>query len=412
MKQSKTKNHYIVIYTRISIFLAIIGLSSCASIESSSPVQIIADAHLQTVNTIDVYSENDTIHALFSGIDTVSQQLTLKYLRSTNHGESWSSPVIVNRNIALVKKSKRGNDFQIAAFREHIMAIWQTKGGEPWTGKIAAALSNDNGKTWNKIPSPVSDIYSKIDQGYFDLTADPAGNFHINWLDDREEAGDTQGLRYAQFQKNTNTWTLHKDIELTACTCCWSNITADKKGNIHTLFRDDSPRDMKIISSLDNGKSWQTPNTVENFDWQFVGCPHQGGGIATTQENDQTIIHSLVWNGKNSNRGLYYSQSVLSAKKSQAIISMGDNTSASGDIAVSNNNRIATTYITGNFGNKRVIARISNDGGKSWSGEQQLTIKGAEPSHPRIVGTSQGFSVFWTEWQENGNAAVIMSTLK
>ena len=357
---------------------------------------------------MDIYAENNTIHALFSGIDKTSQQPALKYLQSLDAGKTWLAPITVEQDASSIKQSRRGNDFQIAAHENKIMAIWRVKGGEPWTGKISAALSQDYGKTWDKIASPVSDKYAKIDQGYFDLEADLQGRFHIAWLDDREEAGETQGLRYARFSDNEwGLWDYHSDLEKSACTCCWSSISSDPKGNIHVLFRNDKPRDMFSISSNDAGKSWQKSSTIWPFEWEFIGCPHQGGSITTALVNNKVVIHTVVWNGKESNRGLYY----LSQSSSNKLVSIGDNTSASGDIAVFNNDHVGIVYITGDAEKKHVMVRISKDGGLSWLAERRLSLDGAEPSHPKIIATASGFRFFWTEWQDSGDAIVMMSKI-
>jgi len=395
-----------------SIFTLFV-LSSCALLSHKTPMQKIVNTGLKTVHTLDLYTEKNTIHALFSGIDKQSQKLALKYIHSLDTNNAWSAPITVNLDLSPLKKSKRGNDFHVAAFGNKIMAAWQTIGGEPWTGKIAVALSRDLGQTWQQIASPVSDKYAKIDQGYFDITADKQGQFHMVWLDDREEAGDTQALRYARFADQKNgLWDQHSTLELTACTCCWSSITTDKEGNIHALYRDDNPRDMMLISSLNGGQSWQKAKTTGAFGWQFVGCPHQGGGLVSTQSDNKSILHSVIWNGETSHRGLYYSQSELTKDKASNLISMDDNNSSSGDIAAMDNKHLRIIYTTGDYESKSVMTKASNDGGLSWTTEQRLTNDGAEPSHPRIIATEKGFRFFWTEWQENGDAIAIISELK
>jgi len=404
------KKHTLISFICIAF---LVFLSSCALFKPKTPAQQNIKLGLKTVYTLDIYSENKTLHALFSGIDSQSNERALKYISSLDSGKNWIEPVTINQNLASVKKSKRGNDFQLAATDNKIMAVWQTKGAEPWTGKIAAALSKDFGKTWQQIASPVSDKYAHIDQGYFDLAADPQGNFHLVWLDDREEVGNTQGLRYAHFNtKKNNGWNRHKDLELTACTCCWASISIDSNNNIHVLYRDDSPRDMRLISSLDHGKSWQQSKTAGAFGWDFIGCPHQGGGLTNTQIDNKTILHSVIWNGKNNQQGIYYSQSELNKDKIATLLPMGDKNSASGDIAALDNDHIRIIYTSGDFESTSVITRSSTDGGQSWSNELQLTHEGAQPSHPRIIATADGFRFFWTEWQENGDALAIISKLE
>lgn len=402
-------------YSHFLCFLSVlcfIGLSSCATLEHTSPKQQQIQLNLKTVHTLDVYSDNQTLHALFSGLDSDSNQLAVKYIHSLNAGKNWISPVTVNLDLAPVKKSKRGNDFQLAASGNKIMAIWQTQGGEPWTGILAVALSRDFGQTWQQINSPVNDQFSKVDQGYFDIAADHNGEFHLVWLDDREEAGNTQGLRYAHFNDQQNTWDQHATIENTACTCCWPSISISNNNHVHVLFRDDSPRDMHLISSLDNGKSWQTSKTSGAFEWDFIGCPHQGGGLTTSLKNEKTILHSVIWNGKTNNPGIYYSQSELNQDKIMVLQRLGNNSSSSGDIASLDNNHLRIVYTTGDFETKSVVSRVSNDAGLTWSNEIRLSRVGSEPSHPRIVATDAGYRFFWTEWQKNGDALAIITALE
>lgn len=394
------------------ILLIIATLSSCALIGHKTPSQKTLSAGLKSVYTLDVFADKKVLHTLLSGIDSNSKHITLKYLRSTDSGTTWSAPVTVNQDLAPVKKSKRGNDFQLAASDNKIMAIWQTKGAEPWTGKLAVALSVDFGQSWQQIASPVDDQYAAIDQGYLDLTADSLGNFHIAWLDDREEAGNTQGLRYARFNNQNNAWDYHQTLEATVCTCCWASITTDTSNQVHILYRDDSPRDMRLISSLNGGQSWQGSQPTADFGWEFVGCPHQGGGLITTTTAEKTTLHSIIWNGKAATRGVYYSQSELNKDKIASLQSLGDSFSASADIAAINSQHLRTVYTAGGFDSKSVVTRSSFDGGQSWSAEQQLTNEKAEPSHPRIVATTEGFRFFWTEWQKNGDAIAIISELK
>src|SRR3712207_7239577 len=49
------------------------------------------------------------------------------------------------------------------------------------------------------------------------------------------------------------------------------------------LYRDKNPRDMALVASADAGATWGEPVRVGRFDWDFDGCPHVGGGLATAQ---------------------------------------------------------------------------------------------------------------------------------
>jgi hypothetical protein len=115
----------------------------------------------------------------------------------------------------------------------------------------------------------------------------------------------------------------------------------------------------------------------------------------------------VVWNGNESDRGLYYHSQPTTNKP----VSIGDKSSASGDIATIADKHIGIVYITGDTEKKHVMVKLSEDGGESWSAERRLSLDGAEPSHPKIIGTASGFRFFWTEWQKNGDAIVVMSEI-
>ncbi len=395
----------------IAGLMCLLPLMSCAPInnrqENLNPV--ILPVQLSHIHTLDIYQSGDTIHSLVSGVERSGGEVVLKYQSSKDAGVTWSTPSYVNKNFSSVKTSKRGNDFQLAANDDSILAAWKTSGSEPWVGILVFALSKDAGQSWQTVPSPIEGQFKAVDQGYFDLNVDAHGNFHLVWLDDREEAGDTQGLRYAQYASSTG-WQHIVDLEHTACTCCWSRVVSNEQNNVHVLYRDDQPRDMRVISSFSKGKSWQSPHTVADFGWEFIGCPHQGGAIATKQEQGRDRLYSLVWNGEASAKGLYFTQADAARNNWSPERQVGGKTAKSGDLAI-DGGRIGITYTVGLAEQKQVVFKLSEDGGETWSSALFLSEPGVGPSHPRIVSSQRGFRIFWTEWLENGDAIAMMSAL-
>ncbi len=393
-----------------SILLFSLFLWACAT--QIKPVQnkpVLFDAGLSDVHTLDLYSTEDSIHSLVSGIDKQTGATVVKYLASGDAGQSWTSPVIVNQGQAEIKASKRGNDFQLAVSASSILAAWKTVGADPWVGVLSFAISHDGGNSWEKVASPLGEELSAFDQGYFDLGADGDDNFHLSWLDDREEAGDTQGLRYARYSTE-NGWHFVTNLEQTVCTCCWSKIVNDDQRNVHVLFRDDSPRDMRLISSFSQGKSWSPAKTIIPFNWEFIGCPHQGGALTNATLQDKAHLLALVWNGDSEKKGLYFSRTHADEQNGSSATQVAGKTSKSGDLAVINE-RIGMVYSEGLAEDKKVVFKQSINGGEHWSEGTVLTAPGVGPSHPRIVTTGEGFRVFWTEWLDSGEAVAKMSAL-
>lgn len=103
---------------------------------------------LLEITSFDIYKDGETLHTLISGLKTEKDTIqTVSYLQSTDNGKNWSIPVEIPMSLSEVLAS-RGNDVQIAAKGENLVAIWQAQGGIPNSGALMSVYSHDAGKTW------------------------------------------------------------------------------------------------------------------------------------------------------------------------------------------------------------------------------------------------------------------------
>jgi photosystem II stability/assembly factor-like uncharacterized protein len=144
-----------------------------------------------------------------------------------------------------------------------------------------------------------------------------------------------------------------------------------------------------------NGGVWQDRGAVGAFDWQFDGCPHCGGGIASEPDGR---LHSVVWSGKAGVEGLYYLYSNDAGGHWSPPVRIADGNSRESDIAVLADGRIGIVFV----GVDGVSLLQSRDAGAHWKPPQRLSADGAVADHPRIVATQQGFRVFWTQKRTGG----------
>ncbi len=225
------------------------------------------------------------------------------YLWSDNGGALWSNPVIVADGSS---SSMPGNDVRFAVKGSRQIIVWKDKGEFPGWGRARLAVSRDAGLHWQPGNSLVDENIS-INQGYFSLLADQ-DTFHLLWLDDRKESGDDQQLRHSQSSNGLN-W--HEDtlVDNSVCTCCWLSAK-NFEGEVFALYRGTTPRDMKIASYEAENKAWKMMGRVGEFDWQFTGCPHQGGAFAVSEHDTTTIFHSVVFTGHSEMLGLHYLSSL------------------------------------------------------------------------------------------------------
>jgi hypothetical protein len=384
----------------ILFIFATTTLASESPIGDSLEIYPAIDGFLD-VQSLDVVTEGATLHALLSGRFDQGEQIKVAYVFSHDQGKTWSIPVILTHQGDAPVISRRGNDVQLAALGSHRVAVWQSRGDLPSMGPMVVAYSKDGGKTWERGDNPaVGDTLHN--QSYMDMVMDQVGHIHLVWLDDREEHGNTQGLRYAKSLDGGQHWQAESTIDASVCTCCWNRLALLSEQIPTVLFRDTVPHDMMLGRGSLNGKTWQIPSAVGAFDWQFEGCPHCGGGLTGIALGKKHALHSVVWTGKESESGLYYLFSSDEGQHWSKPRRIGDWQHREGDIAALSPKRLGIVFNKVAAKSSTIHFMDTNDGGRHWSEPVTLSPSGVVADHPRILATRSGFSVVWTEKRMGG----------
>lgn len=365
------------------IFYSTLFLLSCASAPPNFSDYKTA-SHLAEIVSFDVYQDGETLHALVLGFkNPTDKQQSVQYLQSPDNGQHWSPAVEIQTPFAPALAA-RGNDVQLAANGENLVALWQIQGELPNFGALASVYSHDGGKTWQVGKNPAMD--NAGDQSHADLIADKNGDFHAVWLADPEENG-YQSLRYARSNQAGESWQPPEKLDDSTCSCCSNTLAISKNNQLHVFYRDMNPRDMTLLSSEDFGKNWQHKETVGEFNWHFDGCPHVGGAIAFDENNN---FYASVWTGLEKKSGLYTVNSL-----SKTPVKIGKNATHS-EIAIFKNRLILAWDEMSKDGTGIFVAE-SMDKGASWSTPRRLSELGSKATHPRIVATEENALILWTE---------------
>lgn len=393
-------------FTQPIRLLASVALLFC----SASALQAHPPSHgqsLQGVHALDIYENNGVLHQLKAEYHEGKPAPLLLYIKSEDGGETWTAPIQVDKGLPHAHAARRGMDPQIAAFGEKIIAVWMSPGTDQFGGgPMTTSISEDGGKTWKQGPNPADDN-STEGHGFIDIISDPKGSFHLTWLDNRDGL---RGLRYTQSQDYGKTWAANSTPDKETCECCWNTMAVAPDGKVAILYRDKAPRDMSVVLAAEKENQWQTPIKIGNFNWEFNGCPHVGGGIAFTETDADPIMHTAVWTGQSGQSGVYYFASTDLGKTWTEAVRFGAKTSTHPDIAI-NGNDILVVWSESAEDHSSTYAARSKDGGKTWSEKQQLSAKGTNASHPRVVHTQIGFRIFWTAEKE-GSPSTVESALE
>ncbi|MGH8504000.1 MAG: sialidase family protein [Gammaproteobacteria bacterium] len=379
-----------------SVLLGILPLTGC---DSRSDAVHYRTSGLRDVASLDVYVDGRTIHLVLAG--PAADAKTLRYTRSDDGGDTWSNPVRVDR--AVPYDAHRGNDVQLAAHGDRLVAVWSIAGtGYGGSRPLVSAISRDGGKTWAPGPDP-ADTDSTEGHGFADLTASGNGDFHLVWLDSR--SGE-QALYHARSTNGGRHWSRNTPIDAATCECCWNTIKASADGDLFVLYRNVDPRDMALAQTGD-GKRWRRLGPVGRFNWDFDGCPHAGGGLAVAPGGE--LLHAVVWTGHQRSVGLYHLISADGGHQWSQPRRLGDASAQHADVAVLDADGVAAVWDAAGSQGQAIVAALSGDGGRTWA-QHYVLQSTTSPSHPRVVATALGWRVFWTE-RRNGRDVWAMAEL-
>ncbi len=378
--------------------------------QTASPVVYPNVEGLTKVRGLDIALDGGAIHALLAGKFAQRATETLAYAASRDGGKTWSKPAFLERTGEPAVLSRRGNDPLLAVQGKRIVAVWQAKGALPGTGPLRSAASDDAGKTWSLGGTPAQGDGTH-NQSHPALALDQAGNVHLAWLDDREENGNTQGLRYAKSADGGRHWQPETTLDAAACTCCWNRLAVLPDGEVAVLYRDAEPHDMRLAVLAPGTGKWRDAGAVGAFGWHFSGCPHCGGGLAAAKTPGGMALHSVVWTGRETAPGLFYLNSADAGKTWSPPLRIGDGDSREGDIAALSPTKAALVFTRIAEEGAKVYATHSLDGGRHWSEPVALSPPGIDADHPRILATAAGFRVFWTETRPGGGKVFALAAL-
>jgi hypothetical protein len=177
------------------------------------------------------------------------------------------------------------------------------------------------------------------------------------------------------------------------------------KTRVYGQYRIHNPSDMGLAVSADGGKHFAITPSIENFGWDFEGCPHVGGSIAILNQGDvradpghDTLVCS-TWSGDAKHGGVHITRSTDSgATWSKPLRVSETSASRTSDLAAMDD-RVAAAWDELVGTRKVIFAATSSDGGVTWG--KPIRLSDAEGSgnsdHPRVASLGGRFVVMWTQ---------------
>jgi hypothetical protein len=206
------------------------------------------------------------------GGDTFGEVVTISQGSVAGHGENAPSVVLGSKGMC---------------------ALWEeanTNGG----GTQLFASSSSMGNSWSK-PVLVTDKVTPNTNSYASLATSPNGDVYAVWLDGRNRSAGTLDIYIARSEDGGKSFGPNQLVAKGACPCCRPVAGVTTDGRLHVAWRHvymGSIRDIALVSSPDQGKTFTPPVRVAVDNWYVEGCPHSGPTMAVVGNKIYLAWHS------------------------------------------------------------------------------------------------------------------------
>jgi hypothetical protein len=203
---------------------------------------------------------------------------------SADGGHTFQPPAKVDEAGKLSLGMRRGPRVTATQSAVTVAAVCGERGGGK-DGDVLAWRSADGGQTW-KASVKVNRSPGSAREGLHDLAVAPDGRLFCVWIDLRNGVSQLFG---AASTDGGATWGEDRLVYAAPaggiCPCCQPSACFDAKNRIHVLWRNNiaDDRDMYLISSADDGRTWDAPRKLGQGTWHLRACPMDGGGLAADE---------------------------------------------------------------------------------------------------------------------------------
>jgi hypothetical protein len=203
---------------------------------------------------------------------------------SRDGGASYGEPTRVGELAQLMLGMRRGPQVAVVGSSLVVTAIGKE-------GDLVAWRSPDAGASWGG-PATVNDSPTSAREGLHDLVAAAGGEAHVVWLDLRDQR---TKIFTARSTDQGRTWganrLVYESPERTVCECCQPTAAADGGGEVVFMWRNlvAGARDMFLVRSNDDGRTFGEARKLGNGSWPLKGCPMDGGGVAVSNGRVATV---------------------------------------------------------------------------------------------------------------------------
>lgn len=208
---------------------------------------------------------------------------------STNHGVTFGKPVLVAKIPEMHLGMARGPQLNSSKNFSLVTAIDKT-------GNIHWYILNHISNKWRSM-GILNDQRGSAPEGLMSIAADDNDHFYAAWLDTR--TGKHNQIYFSSLTMPQRKWSknmmAYQSPDQHVCECCKPSIAVNGS-SVAIMFRNwlNGSRDLYVIRSSDQGRTFAAAQKMGLDTWKLNGCPMDGGGLRISPDN----VVQTVWQRK------------------------------------------------------------------------------------------------------------------
>ncbi len=316
---------------------------------------------------------------------------------SDDLGETFSTPRQINTEPETIYANGENRPKLVLADEGSVLVSWTQKTEGRFAGDIRFSRSDD-GVSFSD-PLIVNDDGLQTSHRFDGLGVTPSGLIYLAWLDKRDlvasrssgEPYKGAALYYAVSKDGGRTFRPNLKVADHSCECCRLAMVPEGSDQMAVLWRqifDNRFRD-HAIAVLGENKAGRLKRVTYD-DWAIDACPHHGPHMDASGQ-----AYHLVWfTGPEERAGIYYGRYHLSFGL-QKVSAISSELGAAHPQVFASDQEIVVVWKQFDGSVTRLMARISRDGGETFSDPINGPATDGASDHPLLVGTDSSWLVSW-----------------
>ncbi|MCX7089463.1 MAG: sialidase family protein [Methylococcales bacterium] len=324
---------------------------------------------------------------------------------SADKGRSYSAPVRVNATPEAVAAQNESRPKIKVDAQGHIYLSWVQTLDKKRSTYVRFSRSTDGGQHFS-TPVTVNDNLEIIRHRFDSLALGQHGEILVAWLDARhtEAAKKTQqefdglSLYYAWSDDGGQHFYPNKKIADHTCECCRLD-TAINQHNLPVIawrhIFEGGIRDHAVVTFTD----WNTPSDINPLgqeNWKIDACPHHGPGLAIAATG---VYHAVWFSNAETKQGLFYGYSTDAGESFSAPINFAG-AGASHPHVLALGARVGVVWQAFDGKKNSVQFMQSTDAGKTWAKPVTVAQSTEMLDEPFLVSDGQQLYLSWHALQQ------------